>query len=143
MKDEIAPAALCYYRVSREISLIAPSLGNKDPMQCTLETWILEPIQYLNSFLHRRQKCEHCSPNSLRPISYFGSIWELYVLDLKTKVFCRKENQLLTLSHEKGTQSVKIVLIVWPEIPQMSQNRPWFFKTLRSEIKVQIKRPKR
>ena len=34
------------------------------------------------------------SPNSLRPISYFVSIWELYVLDLKTKVFCRKQNQL-------------------------------------------------
>ena len=97
LKDEIAPAALCYYRVSREISLIAPSLGNKDPMQCTLETWILEPIQYLNSFLHRRQKCEHCSPNSLRPISYFGSIWELYVLDLKTKVFCKKKNQIRAL----------------------------------------------
>ena len=48
LKDEIAPAALCYYRVSREISLIAPSLGNKDPMQCTLETWILESIQYFS-----------------------------------------------------------------------------------------------
>ena len=51
LKDEIAPAALCYYRVSREISLIAPSLGNKDPMQCTLETWILESIQNFDSFL--------------------------------------------------------------------------------------------
>ena len=30
-------------------------------------------------------------PPSLRPISYFGSIWELYVLDRKTKVFCRKK----------------------------------------------------
>ena len=38
--------------------------------------------------------CEGCSPISLRPISYFGSIWELYSLDQKTKVFCRKENQL-------------------------------------------------
>ena len=43
---------------------------------------------------HRRRKYERCSPNSVRPISYFGSIWELYVLDLKTKVFCRKEDQL-------------------------------------------------
>ena len=43
---------------------------------------------------HRRRKCEHCFPNSLQPISYFGSIWELYVLDLRTKVFCRKDNQL-------------------------------------------------
>ena len=39
---------------------------------------------------HRRRKYERC----LRPISFFGSIWELYVLDLKTKFFCRKENQL-------------------------------------------------
>ena len=43
---------------------------------------------------HRRRKCEGSSPNSLRPISYFGSICELYVLDLKTKVFCKKKNQL-------------------------------------------------
>ena len=43
---------------------------------------------------HRRRKYGGSSPNSLRPISYFGSIWELYVLDLKIKVFYRKENQL-------------------------------------------------
>ena len=41
--------------------------------------------------IHWRRKCEHCS---LRPISYFWSIWGLYVLDLKAKFFCRKENQL-------------------------------------------------
>jgi hypothetical protein len=33
-------------------------------------------------------------PNSLRPISYLGFIWDLYVLGLKTKVFCRKNNQI-------------------------------------------------
>ena len=33
--------------------------------------------------------------NVVSQILYFGSIWELCVLDLKTKVFCRKENQLL------------------------------------------------
>ena len=44
--------------------------------------------------IHRRRKYEGSSPNSLQPISYFGSIWELYVLDLKTKVFCRKKNQM-------------------------------------------------
>ena len=43
---------------------------------------------------HRRRKYGGSSPNSLRPISYFGSIWELYVLDLKTNVFCRKKIQL-------------------------------------------------
>ena len=30
------------------------------------------------------------SPNSLRPISYFGSIWELYVINVKTKVYVGK-----------------------------------------------------
>ena len=43
---------------------------------------------------HRRRKYGRCSPNSVRPISYFGSIGELCVLDLKTKVFSRKEIQL-------------------------------------------------
>jgi hypothetical protein len=65
-----------------------------------------------NSGTHRRR-------NSLRPISYFGSIWELYVLDLKKQVFCKKENQIHTFSHGQGTHSAKTVLIVWPKIPQM------------------------
>ena len=34
------------------------------------------------------------SPNFLRPISYFGNNWELYVLDLKTNISCRKKIQL-------------------------------------------------
>ena len=41
----------------------------------------------INQGHHRRRKYGGSSPNSLRPISYFGSIWELYVLDLKTNVF--------------------------------------------------------
>ena len=48
-----------------------------------------------DTLAHRRRKYGRCSTNSLRPISYFGRIWELYVLDLKIKVFCRKEKQLL------------------------------------------------
>ena len=75
--------------------------------------WILVQV----SPVHQRWKCERCSPNFLRPISYFGSIWELHVLDLKTKHFCRKETQL-HFPMDKGL-SVKIELIVWPEIPQM------------------------
>ena len=47
-----------------------------------------------NTQKHRRRKYGGSSPNSLRPISYFGSIWELYVLDLKTNIFCRKKIQL-------------------------------------------------
>ena len=53
----------------------------------------------------------------LRPISYYGSIWELYVLDLKTKFFVEREPA--TFFQGQGTHSAKIVLIVWPEIPQM------------------------
>ena len=30
-------------------------------------------------YTHRRRKYERCSPNSVRPMSYFGSIWKLYV----------------------------------------------------------------
>ena len=70
----------------------------------------------LDSYDHQRRKCERCLPNSLPPISYFGSIWELYVLDLITKVFCRKKNPA-TFIHGQGTHSTKIGLIVWPEIP--------------------------
>jgi hypothetical protein len=57
----------------------------------------------VNIFLcsHRRRKCERYSPNFLRPISYFGSIWDLYVLDVMTKVFCRKESQLQGLTVPK------------------------------------------
>ena len=67
--------------------------------------------------IHRRRKCEGSSPNSLWPISYFGSIWELHVLDLKTNVFCRKKNQL-HFHIDKGLTA----LIVWPKIPKMPQN---------------------
>ena len=49
---------------------------------------------------HRRGKCEGYFPNSLRPISYLGIIWELYVLGLKTEVFWRKNNQI----HGQGNQ---------------------------------------
>ena len=44
--------------------------------------------------------------------------WELYVLDLKTNIFCRKKDPA-TLSHEQGTHSAKIVPIVWLEIAKM------------------------
>ena len=55
--------------------------------------------RYVSCFLkyrlaHQRQKYGGSSPNSLQPISYFGSIWELYVVDLKTNIFYRKKIQL-------------------------------------------------
>ena len=49
---------------------------------------------YHYTLVHRRRKNGGSSPNSLPPISYFGRIWELYVLDLKTNIFCRKKIQL-------------------------------------------------
>ena len=41
------------------------------------------------------------------------------MLDLETKVFCRKENQPATFSNGQGTHSAKIVIVVWPEMPRM------------------------
>ena len=64
-----------------------------------ISTILLYIVIFIGS-AHRRRKCEGSSPNSLRPISYFGSIWELCVLDLKTKVFYRKKN-LLRLPMDK------------------------------------------
>ena len=65
---------------------------------------------------HRRRKCEGSSPNSLRTISYFGSIFRH-----KNQSFVQ-EKEPATLSHGEGTHSAKIVLTVWPKIPQMPQN---------------------
>jgi hypothetical protein len=36
------------------------------------------------------------------------NIWELYLLGLKSKVFCKKFNQIPTQHHEQGTHSAKI-----------------------------------
>ena len=60
---------------------------------------------------HRRRTCDGNLPNSLRPISYLGIIWDLYVLGLKFKVFCKNNNQVLKIM-DKG-------LTVWPKIPKM------------------------
>ena len=46
-------------------------------------------------------------------------IWDIYVLGLKTKVFCRKNNQI---HFPIPTHSAKIVLIVWLKTSQMPQN---------------------
>ena len=53
-------------------------------------------------------------------LGYLGVIQELYVLDLKTKVYCRKKEPN-TFSHEQGTHSAKRVLIVWPKISKTPQ----------------------
>ena len=61
-------------------------------------------------FGHRRRTCDDYFLNSLRPISYLGLIWDLYVC-------VRPENQ----NHRQGTHSDKTVLIVRPKIPKMPQ----------------------
>ena len=58
---------------------------------------------------HRRRTCDDYFPNSLRPISYLG-----YICRDQTKVFCRKNSQI-------HFTSAKMMLIVWPKIPQMPQ----------------------
>ena len=77
------------------INVQSPS--NKSPVMgsfCETEYEIWTNLCRLDSLVHRRQKYGGSSPNSLRPISYFGSIWELYVLDLETNIFCKKKIQL-------------------------------------------------
>ena len=69
------------------------------------------PLTFLHVKKPRRRKYEGISPDSYQPIFYFGSIWELYVLDLK--------EQPCTLSDGQGTHSAKLGAVVWPKIPQM------------------------
>ena len=69
-----------------------------------------------NATKHRRRKYGGSSPNSLRPISYFGScIWELYVLDPKNNVCCKKKIQL-HFPMNKGL-TVPIVWLETAKIP--------------------------
>ena len=86
--------------------------------------WQYIQIWLYLGFNHQRRKCEGSPPKYLWPISYFGSIWELYVLDLKTKVFCRKKNQL-HFSHGQGhelrTLGEEIAFTERPKIHSHSQ----------------------
>ena len=47
----------------------------------------------------RQWTCEGYLFNSVRPISYLGVIWELYVLGLKSEVFVKKANKVLKETH--------------------------------------------
>ena len=58
---------------------------------------------------HRRRTCEGFLPNSLRPMSYLGFIWDLYVLGLKSKFFVKKANQILK-TMDKGLTVPRWVL---------------------------------
>ena len=59
-------------------------------------------------------------PKFFTPLSYLGDIWDIFVLGLKTKVFCRKNNQI-HFPMDKGLAVPKWALIVRPKIPQMPQ----------------------
>ena len=54
-------------------------------------------LKYRNDSKHRRRKYGGSPPNSLRPKSYFGSIWKLDVLEQKTKVFLGKRSSFTFL----------------------------------------------
>ena len=68
------------------VLFISLSLSQNTPL-----SWYTLP--YISLYIDT-QKYGGFSPNSLRPISYFGSIWELHVLDLKTNLSCIKKIQL-------------------------------------------------
>ena len=47
-------------------------------------------------YKHQRRKCEGSSPYSLRPISYFGSIWELHIcLRPRNQILLKQQGTLL------------------------------------------------
>ena len=106
---------------------------------------------FFNEKSHQKRKCERCSPNSLWPISYFGRIWELYVLDIKTKVFCRKENQLLfpmdkglTVPKQQcfGQKYPKCLLKFQPNLSAQSQKFRIYEKKAVSGCPQSVKNPK-
>ena len=65
--------------------------------------------QFFDGQTHQRRTCEGYFQNSSKPISYLGDIWELYVLGLKTKVFCENNNKILK-AMDKGLTEPKWVL---------------------------------
>ena len=64
--------------------------------ECVLNFRFLDKIgqKRRDCYVHQRRKCEGYFSTSLWPKSYLGVIPDLYVLNLKTKVFCRKNNQI-------------------------------------------------
>ena len=82
--------------------------------------------------------CDGYFQNSLLPISYLGYIWDLYVLSLKTKVFCRENNQI-HFPMDNGPHIAKIVLIVQPKMPlkmsaQFVYPRPKVWDTIKESL---------
>ena len=69
------------------------------------------------------------------------------VLGLKTKGFFKKKNPI-PFSNGEGTHSAKIVLIVWPKIPQMPQKyqpkmsaRAQKFEILEKKLSLDVRSP--
>ena len=82
---------VCAWRMEpRSYGRISTLKGNS--IGCTLGVHLKRSKRDLSRVQAR--KYGGSSPNSLRLISYIGSIWELYVSDLKTNIFCRKKIQL-------------------------------------------------
>ena len=66
--------------------------------------------------MHWRRMCESYFPNSSRPISYLGFIWDLYVLGLKTKVLPD------TFSHPMDSQCKNSADFLTKNTPNTSNN---------------------
>ena len=115
---EVTLALLCQFSPIAEVLIV--KIGNEFTNTTGLE--LTTPLSHIRHEIgavmqpsrHQRRKYECCSPNSLRPISYFWSICFRH----KNQSFLQ-EKEPATLSHGQWTHSAKIVLIVWPEIPQM------------------------
>ena len=65
---------------------------------------------FIPAIASKKEVWRFSSSNSLRPISYFGSIWELCFRPKKQKNLQKKESA--TFCHRQGTHSAKIVLKV-------------------------------
>ena len=107
MYEEIIPL------IQKRVAYISTRFWNNE----IISSYVL---QIFDPIANRRQTCEGYFANSLRPISYLGFIWDLYVLSLKTKVFCRKNNQILK-TMDKGFTVPRWVLQfgrIYPKCPQ-------------------------
>ena len=67
---------------------------------------------------HQRRKCERCLPNFFTANIWFWEHLGVICFRPKNQSFLL-EKEPATFSHGHRTHSAKVLLIVWPEIPQM------------------------
>ena len=76
-----------YFKILTRPFLVFKAFWKLKKSKCCKIIILSKSIKQLKASRHQRRKCEGSSSNSLRPLSYFGSIWELYILDLNTNFF--------------------------------------------------------